>query len=250
MPDKINHKKKIKWHIGCSGFHYKEWKEIFYPKGLATGKWFKYYTEHFDTMESNVTFYRLPTQSMLKRWHDESNEHFLFSVKGPRLVTHYKRFIDVDSAIKKFYDTIFEGLQEKIACVLFQLPPKWNYTPERLESIITALDPAFNNVLEFRDSSWWNQEVYDRLTEHSITFCGISHPTLPDTVVRTSSIYYFRFHGTPKMFYSSYDHKYLDGIIKKIKRLKHIEQAYIYFNNTAGPAAIENADYLKQQLNQ
>ncbi len=238
-------KKKIEWHIGCSGFHYKEWKEIFYPKGLATNKWFRYYTEHFDTMESNVTFYRLPTLSMLKKWHDESADGFSFCVKAPRLVTHYKRFNNVEAEIKRFYDVIREGLKDKLACILYQLPPNFEYTVEKLDNIIVALNPSFNNVLEFRHSSWWNKKVYQQLEKHEITFCNISHPKLPDDIVSTSPLFYFRFHGVPKLFYSAYSHQYLDSIIEKIKRKKEVEEAYIYFNNTAGPGAIENAGYIK-----
>ena len=238
-------KKKIEWHIGCSGFHYKEWKEVFYPKGLAAGKWFRYYTEHFDTLESNVTFYRLPLLSTLQKWHDDSVDHFSFCVKAPRLVTHYKRFNDVEAELKRFYDLMREGLKDKLACILYQLPPSLVYSAEKLDSIIASIDPSFNNVLEFRHISWWNKEVYKQLEKHGITFCCVSHPKLPDDVIFTSPLFYFRFHGVPKLFYSAYENAYLDTIIKKIKKQKGIEKAYIYFNNTAGPGAIENAGYVK-----
>ena len=72
----------IQWHIGCSGFHYKEWKEVFYPKGLPQRKWFDYYCEHFDTLELNVTFYRFPEMASLQNWYNKSPARFLFSVKA------------------------------------------------------------------------------------------------------------------------------------------------------------------------
>ena len=238
-------KKEIECHIGCSGFHYKEWKEIFYPKGLATGKWFRYYTTHFDTMESNLTFYRLPLLTTLLKWHDDSVDDFSFCVKAPRLVTHYKRFNNCEAELARFYNIIREGLQDKLSCILFQMPPSFAYSPEKLDGIITALDPSFNNVLEFRHTSWWNNDVYKRLKKYSITFCSISHPKFPDDIISTSPYFYFRFHGVPDLYYSVYNKDYLDTIIKKIKKEKGIEKAYIYFNNTAGIGAIENAGYVK-----
>jgi len=82
----------INWWIGCSGFHYKDWKEVFYPSNIPQTKWFEYYCTHFNTIELNVTFYRFPRPEALLKWHDRSPEKFKFSVKAPRLITHYKMF--------------------------------------------------------------------------------------------------------------------------------------------------------------
>ncbi|MEJ7671821.1 MAG: DUF72 domain-containing protein [Chitinophagaceae bacterium] len=74
----------------CSGFHYKEWKEVFYPKDIPQTKWFEYYCQHFNTIELNTTFYRFPRPEALQSWYKRSPEDFKFSVKGPRLISHYK----------------------------------------------------------------------------------------------------------------------------------------------------------------
>ena len=81
-----------KWWIGCSGFHYKHWKEIFYPAGLAQTKWFDFYCRHFNTLELNVTFYRFPRLTVLENWYKRSPKEFKFSVKMNKAVTHYKQF--------------------------------------------------------------------------------------------------------------------------------------------------------------
>src|SRR5690349_13147184 len=99
----------IQWHIGCSGFHYKEWKEVFYPKGLPQRKWFDHYCEHFDTIELNVTFYRFPELTSLQNWFHKSPDRFLFSVKAPRLITHYKKFEDCAGLLTDFYTTVRDG---------------------------------------------------------------------------------------------------------------------------------------------
>ena len=160
----------IQWHIGCSGFHYKDWKEIFYPKGVPQRLWFEYYCQHFHTLELNVTFYRFPQVSMLKSWYEKSPVYFSFSVKAPRLITHYKKMKDCEKLLDDFYNTVTEGLKEKAACILFQFPPSFDYTLERLEKIINNFKPQFSNVVEFRHISLWNEEVYKKLGKNKITF--------------------------------------------------------------------------------
>jgi uncharacterized protein YecE (DUF72 family) len=91
--------------------------------------------------------------SFLETWYNKSPELFSFSVKAPRLITHYKQFIHTQQFVDDFYSTIKEGLKEKLGCVLFQLPPRMKYKPGKLEQIIDNLNPAFNNVLEFRHDS-------------------------------------------------------------------------------------------------
>jgi uncharacterized protein YecE (DUF72 family) len=238
----------IQWHIGCSGFHYKEWKEVFYPKGLPQRKWFDYYCEHFDTLELNVTFYRFPEMASLQNWYNKSPARFLFSVKAPRLITHYKKFEDCASLLADFYTTIRNGLQEKLGCVLFQLPPSLAYTPALLTKIAGQLDPAFNNVIEFRHSSWWNRDVYETLAARHLTFCGISHPQLPDQPIATTDVVYYRFHGVPRLYYSGYSNEFLDTIARNISGFETVKQAFLYFNNTADVIAIANARHLQSSL--
>src|SRR5262245_50088048 len=137
----------IAWHIGCSGFHYKEWKEVFYPKGVPQRAWFDHYCKFFDTLELNVTFYRFPQLSFLQNWYLKSSAHFLFAVKAPRLITHLKKFNETSSLLLDFYSTIRTGLQEKLGAVLFQLPAQVTYSDEFLQRIINQLDPSFTNVI-------------------------------------------------------------------------------------------------------
>lgn len=239
----------IKWHIGCSGFSYKEWREEFYPKGLAQSKWFSYYTQHFDTLELNVTFYRFPTLNSLRGWYDKAPAQFSFSAKVPRSITHFKKFEDTESMINDFYGLLKEGLQEKLACVLFQLPPSLIYSKEKLEKIVNQVDPTFNNVIEFRHESWWKKNIQTVLKKHNISFCGVSFPKISfdDAIINTPTCYY-RFHGVPKLFYSEYDKTFIEKIHNQIVQNKKVERAYIYFNNTASLAALHNAKYFQSLI--
>ncbi|MBD0333582.1 MAG: DUF72 domain-containing protein, partial [Chitinophagaceae bacterium] len=127
----------LNWHIGCSGFYYKEWKEIFYPKGLPQKQWFEYYCQHFSTLEINNTFYRFPELKALQSWYQRSPAHFLFSVKVPKVITHEQKFIGTEELLKQFYDVALQGLGEKLGPILFQLPPHLTYNAEKLHQIIT-----------------------------------------------------------------------------------------------------------------
>lgn len=231
----------IQWHIGCSGFHYKDWKGIFYPKDVPQRLWFEYYCTHFNTLELNVTFYRFPQISMLESWYKRSPSGFSFSVKAPKLITHFKKMNDCGALLQDFYNTVGEGLKEKAACILFQFPPSYIYTEERLENIINSLNSKFANVVEFRHASWWNEKVYEKLEQSKISFSGMSHPLLPDKVIANTSVLYYRMHGIPDLYRSSYSSISLKKIVKEIKALVNVKEAFIYFNNDYGGVGIKNA---------
>jgi len=234
------------WWIGCSGFHYKEWKEVFYPLNITQTKWFEFYCSHFNTIELNTTFYRFPRPEALLQWHDRSPEKFKFSVKAPRLITHYKMFKESERMLGDFYASIYEGLKEKLGCVLFQLPSRVPYSDEMLQRIVENLNPSFDNVVEFRDAGWWNGKVYKQLKKYNISFCGISHPKLPDEVKKTTSLLYYRFHGVPVLYKSEYETGFIKKITTDIKAVGKIKEAYIYFNNTWGTGGINNARQMQE----
>jgi uncharacterized protein YecE (DUF72 family) len=234
----------MEWHIGCSGFHYKHWKGTFYPDGLPQTKWFSFYAQHFNTLELNVTFYRFPRLPALRNWYELAPEGFQFSVKAPQAITHYRQFHNTVDMLSDFYSTVRAGLEEKLGPVLFQLPPRLRYEPERLQRILDQLDPTFDNVLEFRHPSWWQPAVYEQLAAKRISFCGMSHPELPDEVIVNSPVVYYRFHGVPDLYRSSYSRENLQRVVNKVREQDGIEQAWFYFNNDAAVAAIPNAELM------
>jgi uncharacterized protein YecE (DUF72 family) len=225
--------------IGCSSYNNRYWKGIFYPEDLPTSKWFDYYCQHFDTYEMNGTFYKFPTIRIFENWYKKVPEGFLFSVKAPKDITHFKKFADCETLLADFYNFCETGLKEKLGPILFQLPPSYNFTPERLHNIINSLDKKFQNVVEFRHQSWWNQEVWEALLQNNITFCSVSYPGLPEDILTQFPIIYIRFHGNKKLFYSGYSKEDLDKIKNAISDSS--TQAFVYFNNTAGTEGILNA---------
>ena len=238
----------MQYWIGCSGFHYKDWKGVFYPDKLPQSKWFEYYSTLFNTLELNVTFYRFPQLKFLENWYDKSKSEFQFSVKAPRLITHYKKFSGTESMLEDFYGTIRSGLKEKLGCVLFQLPTQSAFSLSYLETIVASMDKSFDNVIEFRIADWWNKKVYDLLSSNNISFCGISYPKLPDEIIANMETVYYRFHGVPKLYWSSYDNSFLQKVADTVCHAKKIKNCYLYFNNTASMAAIENGKWLNEYL--
>ena len=234
--------------IGCSGFHNKDWKEKFYPAVLPQSRWFEYYCSKFNTLELNTTFYRFPRVESLKRWYAKSPENFVFSVKVPRLITHYKQLNDSARMLNDFYNSIREGLQDKLGAVLFQFPSRISYSEDFLSRIVETVDEDFLNVVEFRHASWWKSRVYSVLRTEGIIFCGISHPDLPGGIVRNNSTIYYRFHGLKKLYFSQYSKKDIDAFANTLAQESSVKTGYIYFNNTATLAAVRNAVQLEKSL--
>jgi uncharacterized protein YecE (DUF72 family) len=234
----------MKYVIGCSGFHYKHWRGDFYPKDLPVKKWFEYYCQHFNTLELNVSFYRFPTPEMLSGWYEKSPRDFLFSVKVPRSITHFKKLNNAERMIKDFYEVIQSGLKEKLGCVLFQFPPNFSCSDQHIDRIIENLDSGFKNVVEFRHKSWWDKAAIEHLGSNKIAFCGMSHPDFPEEVIDNAPHLYYRMHGGSQLYSSDYDHQTLDRFLAKLKGLDKVKQAYVYFNNDVKGYAPENARYL------
>jgi len=233
------------YHIGCSGYHYRHWRGIFYPEKLPMRRWFEFYGQHFRTLELNVTFYRFPQLAFLENWYAQSPADFQFAVKAPQLITHYRQFHGVGQLLGDFYDTVGWGSQEKLGPILFQLPPRLAYDAERLTRIPDCLDPAFGNVLEFRHPSWWRAEMYAELWRRQVTFCGQSHPLLPAAVVATAPTLYYRFHGVPDLYASPYPPEALRQKAAEVAAAPGVAQAYLYFNNDIGGSAISNAQKMR-----
>lgn len=238
---------KNKILIGCSSFYNTKWIGTFYPEEMPRNQWFAYYCEHFDTYEINATFYKFPTLRVLTNWYNKAPDNFLYSLKLPKEITHIKKLTDCAEELDKFYTVCREGLKQKLGCVLFQLPPSFKFSEENLKLILQAVNPEFKNVVEFRHESWFTKEVYDTLKYNNITFCSVSHPALPDTIIRTTDAQYIRLHGRPKMFYSEYSMEEITRYADAMKSNAN-GQSYIYFNNTASEAGIVNALQLRRML--
>ncbi|HVL39869.1 MAG TPA: DUF72 domain-containing protein [Fimbriimonadaceae bacterium] len=237
-----------KYHVGCSGWFYWHWRGNFYPEDLPRTDWFRHYAETFDTVELNAPFYSWPTLASVKTWIQQA-EHsgsFVYTVKVSELITHVKKFEGTEELVLDF-GYIADLLGSRFGCFLFQLPPSFAFTTERLEAIVSQLDPARRNVVEFRHGSWWNREVYRAFKKRGIIFCSCSGPRLPDELVRTADDIYARFHGTSRWYRHDYT---IDELTVWADRIRGIgaRRAWVYFNNDRDGYAIKNARQLLSLL--
>ncbi len=237
--------------IGCSGFHYDDWKGKFYPENLSKDEWLPYYAEHFQTVEINNSFYGLPSEETLENWHKQTPRHFKFTMKGSRYVTHQKKLVNDEkmrNAVKTFYDRV-EILRGKLGCVLWQLPGNLHRNDEKLENFCAFLSDDFKNIIEFRHKSWFDEDVYRILKKENVSFCIISAPDdLPETAVATTRTAYIRFHGKNEWYRYDYSKSELKDWGKTIADLS-ADRVYCYFNNDYEAKAVRNAEVLKDELN-
>ena len=188
-------------YVGCSGWRYWKWRDSFY-EGVPQNDWFEHYLKRFDTVEINASFYSWPTVAGVQAWRRQpGRKKFVYTVKVCELITHIKKFKGTKTLVKDF-GMIADILGDRMGCFLFQLPPSYRYTKTRLNDIVSQLDPARRNVVEFRHASWWNEEVYSAFRKAGIIFCSCSGPRLPDELIRTADEVYVRLHG-PKTLVSS-----------------------------------------------
>lgn len=238
---------KQRYYIGCSGWFYWDWRGIFYPEELSTGKWFDYYIDNFKTVELNAPFYSWPTIATVKGWiRQAKRQGFIYTIKVNELITHTNRFKDTQELIKDF-GYIAALLGEKMGCFLYQLPPSFHYTPARLKTILTQLEPNRRNVVEFRHASWWNEKVYAAFRKSGVIFCSCSGPKLPDELIKTADEVYVRFHGTEHWYRHDYSGQELADWAERIKAAG-IKHAWIYFNNDFNGHAIRDAKQLMKLL--
>ncbi len=234
------------YYIGCSGWYYDHWKNRFYPEDLKKSDWLTYYGEHFNTVEINSTFYRFPTEKLLTTWYKKTPEDFIFTLKVNQIITHRKKFKDTKDLLKRFYK-ISGILENKLGCILFQIPPNITKNMDFLANIVNQLDSDKKNVIEFRDISWFHEDVYQFLTDNNLNFCTVSAPDLPDNLVTTYSLAYIRFHGIEDKYQHLYSIDELEEWAQKIQNL-NADEIFCYFNNDYEANAIKNCKQLKKIL--
>ena len=235
--------------IGTSGWHYKHWRDLFYPKELATSAWLEFYSKLFNSVELNNSFYHLPSLNAFDTWRETTPTHFRFAVKGSRFITHMKKLKDPESSTPKFFAGA-NRLRKKLGPVLFQLPPHWKVNPERLEEFLSSIERGHQYAFEFRDDSWYTREVYEVLKRHNAALCIHDLAGKQSPIEITASFTYIRFHGPTEAKYSG---SYSDAQLKDwARRLDHwrpkLKGIYAYFNNDVGGHAPKNARKLTSLL--
>ena len=238
--------------IGTSGYSYPHWwNGVFYPADLPQRKWLEFYGKHFNSVELNVSFYRLPVKEVFQGWHKRAPKKFLFGVKGSRFITHLKRLRECRGPLSLLLEHA-SPLKEKLGTFLWQLPPRFRFEKERLEEFCVLLSTlprskSLRHAFEFRDESWFCREAFQTLEEFNFAFCIAHGSGLPYLEAVTSDFIYLRLHGSETLYGSNYSDQELRQWAEKIWDWKRKgKTVFVYFNNDAYGFAIKNAIVLKK----
>jgi uncharacterized protein YecE (DUF72 family) len=232
--------------VGTSGWSYDHWRGLFYPEDLPRSKWFAHYAKHFSTVEINYSFYRLPSEKTFRRWHDQGPSGFVYALKAPAAITHLKKLHQPKESLQMFLERA-RLLEDKLGPILYQLPPNWRCNVGRLSDFLAMLPADLQYAVEFRDKSWFCDEVFELLRENGVSFCIASLPGLSCPSVVTGPIVYVRMHGAEIKYGDSYDEEQLrnwSGCLRGF--LDQGLDTFVYFNNDAYAYAVKNARELKR----
>ena len=242
-------------YIGTSGFYYSHWIGKFYPEDLRREEVLSFYSQHFETVEINSSFYHFPRRSTVEKWKASVSQDFVFSLKLHRSITHLKKLKPEVMLLDKFFASL-EPLKGRRTIVLIQTPASLRCDLERLKLFLELLPKEFLYAFEFRHKSWFEKQVYETLEKNSAALVFSDSPIKkdgsrlwPKVEVETAPFFYIRLHGSKLLYRSSYEKRELEAIasLAKGKAFRGLD-VFVYFNNDAEGHAIENALELKRMI--
>jgi uncharacterized protein YecE (DUF72 family) len=240
--------KSAKLFIGTSGWSYKHWSEIFYPKDTKPEKYLEFYSDKFTCVELNSSFYNLPLKTTVTGWMNRTPETFRFCPKMSRFITHQLQLVNSEGALQKYFD-VFEGLKKKLGPVLIQLPPALSYDKSLIRRVFDLAKERYSHyrfAVEVRNKSWIDDSFFDLLAEYGIAFViADSGDRFPYYEIVTTGFIYLRFHGREQLYASDYCENDLRSYAEKIKNwLNEDKEVWVFFNNDYYGFAVKNAERL------
>ena len=237
-------------HVGCSGWVYRHWRGIFYPEGLPQKRWFEHYSQEFDTVEINASFYRLPLASTFEGWRDKAPSGFRYAVKVNRFITHMKKLLECEAETDRFIE-LARPLGDALGPLLYQLPPSLHKNIERLAGFLSRLPTDLEHVVEFRHKSWYDEEVLALLDQQGVGFVSHDLKGLESPRWASGRTAYVRFHGASGKYHGRYsEDKLLDWADWCQEQRRTGRSVWCYFNNDIHGHALEDARTLKSMVGQ
>jgi uncharacterized protein YecE (DUF72 family) len=182
----------MKVHVGTSGYSYKEWKGAFYPEKISPKEMLHAYGERLNTVEINNTFHRMPTEKLLTSWADQVNDDFVFALKAPQVITHWKRLRNIGPEVEYLFRSL-ATLDRKLGPVLFQFPKTFPANAAALKELLALIPDAALCAFEFRNPSWLDGEVLDLLRAKGCGLCIADADEGPASeIISTASLGYVR----------------------------------------------------------
>ncbi len=228
--------------IGTSGWQYRDWRGAFYPEKLPQREWLQHYAAQFATVEVNNTFYNLPTEEAVRRWRAQTPRDFEFVLKASRYLTHVRRLRDPEDPARTMTER-FRPLGRRFTVTLLQLPPRFHADVERLDRALRAFPRRLRVAVEFRDPSWFNDDVRALLRARGAALCVTDRRgESPEPDWADVPWMYLRFHegdGTPHPCYAGRTlRRWADRIAAQRDR---VDAVYAFFNNDTGCCAPRDA---------
>jgi uncharacterized protein YecE (DUF72 family) len=222
------------------------------PRFPAAGTHLERYAALLTGAEINASFYRPLRPALYAKWAASVPAHFRFAVKVPKAITHERRLLDVDEPLVAFLDQV-AGLDEKLGCLLVQLPPSLRFEASIAGAFLALLRALHDGpvALEPRHATWFTGEAEGLLAGYDVARVAADPAVVPDAATPrgASSLVYHRLHGSPRIYWSRYDEGYLDALATRVERDARTARAvWCVFDNTAGGAALPNALELVARL--
>jgi uncharacterized protein YecE (DUF72 family) len=210
----------LQYYIGCSGWSYSSWQGPFYPRGIENSKWLNYYSNVFNYVEIDSSFYRIPSEFMVKNWYNRTPENFRFTAKFPKVLTHDKRLADFDEDQLSYFFTSISELREKLLALVIQLPPSINIVEgiDGLRSILPYLDKRFRYAVEVRHRSWFQDLAYNFFRNNQMCLVWSQLADIRTPPIVTSDFVYARLIGDRSIQEKDFGRIQIDRI-KEMKKL-------------------------------
>lgn len=242
-----------KIHIGTSGWSYKHWKDIFYPKGVKNADWLTYYSQFFSIAEINSSFYRMPLHEHVLQWMEKVPEHFFFCPKLSRYLTHMKKLKEPEEPLERFFD-VFAPMQKRMGPVLVQLPPMLPFDYNRAEHLYGLFKKLYSKyafVMEIRHKSWLHNDSLTLMAGHDVGFViSQSNNIFPYEEAVTAKNIYIRFHGPEALYASAYSTEQLQYYADRCKNwVTEGHEVWAFFNNDIHGHAFRDAQRLQELVN-
>lgn len=227
----------VNWYLGTVGFSYKDWNGVFYPPGATARQYLARYSQIFNSVELDSTFYGTPPPERVQQWAMTVPADFKFGVKTPRQITHDMRLVDALQLMTKFLDTM-RLLGDKLGPILIQLPPSLTVGEiDTVNRFLTQLPSAWRYAIEFRHTSWFTPQTAELLASHQICWVSTEYVDVPKQVVPTTDFLYIRWLGRHGQFERKNQERIdvtpqLRWWIDQLQpHLDSFERVYGFFNN-------------------
>jgi uncharacterized protein YecE (DUF72 family) len=251
------------YFIGISGWRYAGWRRTFYPEDLPQRRELEYASRCLRSIELNGSFYSLQTPTSYRRWYEETPDDFVFSIKGPRYISHILRLEGAERPIATFFGSGLLGLREKLGAILWQLPPNFKFDEARLDAFFAALprttakaralalrkadrarlrekvyapvdqDRTLRYALEVRNETFAENPRFLRLLRRQgiALVCADAAAKWPFFDVSTAKFTYARLHGGTALYASEYGTPVLKKWAVRAKKWHRRGDVFVYFDN-------------------